>query len=247
MTLAPEFDASLRWLFCPTHPDDELACAGTIRRLTRAGAEVWMCWTHSNPVREAEARHAASLLGVLPHRLIFLGATDGAVCDEMPMLLPRFQEVIRQVSPDRVVCGAFEQGHLDHDATHVLARRCFAGPVLEFPLYHTYRQRVQRVNRFPQADGVIKVPLTKEERRFKMRLARCYPSQNVYALIVLYAALHQTRRPGHPIGASERFRVASHQDFRRPNHPVAVARRIQASPKWHRWLQALDAFEEATP
>ena len=49
----------------------------------------------------------------------------------MPGLLSSFRAMMARVKPDRVVCGAFEQGHLDHDATHWLVTHSFDGPVFE--------------------------------------------------------------------------------------------------------------------
>lgn len=239
MTLDPK----LRWLFCPTHPDDELAAAITIRRLTAQGADVWISWTHSNPVREAEGRRAAKLLGIPDDHLIFFGATDGKVCDEMPELRSRFKAMIDLIQPDVVVCGAFEQGHLDHDATHVLLRTTFRGTVYEFPLYHTYRTRLQKVNRFSNPKGEACVHLSKEERAFKTQMARGYPSQNVFQLIVAYAIIHRAKNPRSSIVSTERFRPATHTDFRTPNHPAVIARKVQKTPQWKRWQGAMDRFE----
>ena len=45
------FDADIgeRWLFCMTHPDDEISICAWIRRLTDAGVDVFLSWTHSTP------------------------------------------------------------------------------------------------------------------------------------------------------------------------------------------------------
>ena len=61
-----------------THPDDEMSICAWIRRLTQNGNEVHISWTHSNAVREAEARAVAVLLGVPDRNLHFFGASDGS-------------------------------------------------------------------------------------------------------------------------------------------------------------------------
>ncbi|MEA2552601.1 MAG: hypothetical protein QOJ65_777, partial [Fimbriimonadaceae bacterium] len=143
----------LRWLFCMTHPDDEISICAWIRHLTQQGNEVHISWTHSNPTREAEARAVSLLLGVPNKHLHFLHSTDGRIPEEMPILLRKFQNLMDEVRPDRVCCGAFEQGHLDHDATNFLVRHSFHGPIFEIPFYHTYLTRFQRLNRFAHPAG----------------------------------------------------------------------------------------------
>ena len=141
-------DPTLRWLFCMTHPDDEISICAWIRRLAAAGAHVSMCWTHTAPHRESEARAVADLLGVPAQNLTFLGAPDGTVCNHLAELLPLMRTAVAKARPDRVVCGAFEQGHLDHDSTNWLVHRAWNGLVLEVPFYHSYHTRLQTMNCF---------------------------------------------------------------------------------------------------
>ena len=110
-----------------THPDDEISICAWIKRLAQNGNPVYLNWTHSNPIREAEAIEVAGKLGVPKANLSFMGATDGNIRFEMAELLPKFQDLLDRVRPDRVACGAFEQGHLDHDATNWLVNRAFHG------------------------------------------------------------------------------------------------------------------------
>ncbi|RYG23027.1 hypothetical protein EON82_15325 [bacterium] len=237
-------DPSIRWLFCMTHPDDELSIATWIRRCVQAGCEVWMSWTHATPARQREARAVAHMLGVRPDRIFFHGGTDGSVCDEMGELLPSFRSMIEKVDPDRVVCGAFEQGHLDHDATHWLVTHSFDGPVFEAPFYHIYTSRVQTINRFSDTKGQTTIRLTKAERRFKRALARQYPSQNIWSVLLWYEIVHQgARLRPFRLAFSERLRLAKVEDYRRPAHPPRIASRVRRSSKWRRWRRALRRAE----
>jgi LmbE family N-acetylglucosaminyl deacetylase len=228
-----------RVLFVFTHPDDELTLSAFISRLVRAGVDVEMCWIHSTPAREAESRKAMSTLGLDQSHLTFLGAEDGAVVDAISAVRPLLQEKVEQVRPTRVVTNAFEQGHLDHDATNLLVNLCFDGPVYEVPLYHTYMSACPRLAHFSIPDGEQVIELTPVERKTKKRLVRMYPSQTVRRNVMLYQLAHtlSLRRP--PLYLKERLRLQTHKDFLSPNHPPALAKRIAASAKWRRWVKAV--------
>lgn len=244
------FDASptIRWLFCLTHPDDELSIAIWIHRCVQTGAEVWLSWTHATETRKKEARAVAHMLGVRPDRLFFHKGTDGSVCDEMAALLPSFEAMMAHVRPDRVVCGAFEQGHLDHDATHWLVTHSFAGPVFEAPFYHAYMTRVQTINRFSDPRGQQTIRLTRDERRFKRALARQYPSQNIWSVLLWYELVHQgARLRPFRLAFSERLRPWSGAAYALPAHPPKLARKVRRSAKWRRWIRALRRAESEHP
>ncbi len=232
-------DPTLTWLFCMTHPDDEISICAWIHRLVRAGNPVYLSWTHSNPRRESEARGVARILGVPDDRLTFFHATDGLVCEEITQLLPRFQELMDKVKPDRVCCGAFEQGHLDHDATNFLINKTFSGPVLEIPFYHTYLTRQQRMNRFSDPRGEEVLHLDLDDQRLKKRVARQYPSQNIWHVLLLYEAWQTVRFKPITLAKSERMRFQTHRHFTKPNHPPILSRRIKASTSWKRWRKAM--------
>lgn len=237
-------DPSIRWLFCLTHPDDELSIAVWIRRCVQAGCEVWMSWTHATETRKKEARAVAHMLGVRADRLFFHGGTDGSVCDEMAALLPSFRRMMERVQPDRVVCGAFEQGHLDHDSTHWLVAHSFDGPVFEAPFYHVYTGPIQTMNRFSDPKGQETIRPTKDERRLKRALARQYPSQNIWSVLLWYELLHQgARLRPFRLTFSERLRLVEGVDYARPAHALRLARRVRKSAKWRRWRRALRRAE----
>ncbi len=234
-------DPARRWLFCLTHPDDEISICAWIRRLTKNGNEVFMSWTHSNDVREREGRAAALVLGVPQRNLYFFGAQDGQACDHIPQLLPEFEKMMLAVRPDRVACGAFEQGHIDHDTTNFLVNHSFDGPVLEIPFYHTYLTRFQTLNRFSQGRGQEIIELDRDERRLKTMVARQYPSQNIWSVLLWYEIWQRARLRPIELTRTERMRVQTHHAFDRPSHPAPLARRVQRSPHWHRWVRALAA------
>jgi len=232
-------DPNLRWLFCMTHPDDEISICAWIRRLVRNGNEVYISWTHSNPIREREARAVALLLGVSQRNLFFHQATDASACDEIPLLLPRFRAMMDEVKPDRVACGAFEQGHIDHDTTNFLVNQTFDGPILEIPFYHTYLSRLQTLNRFSDPRSQEVLPLEMDERRMKTTIARQYPSQNIWSVLLWYEVWQKARLRPMQLTRTERMRFQTHTNFMRPNHPPRLRRRVGRCSTWRRWRAAL--------
>ena len=98
------------------HPDDaEFGCAGSVARWVREGAQVayviatngdkgsgdrTMTAERLTPIREAEQRKAAEVLGVEP--VIFLGYRDGEL-EDAPSLRRDVVRAIRRLRPQRVV------------------------------------------------------------------------------------------------------------------------------------------------
>lgn len=235
-------DPRIRWLFCLTHPDDELFIAGWIRQCVLNGCEVFLSWTHDTPIRQREAKAAATAFGVPWDRLFFHGGTDGSVCDEIPHLLPSIQSMVEQVKPDRIVCGAFEQGHLDHDATNYMVNQVFAGPICEVPFYHAYLSSIQTMTRFSDSAGQEVFHLNREARAFKRRLYRQYPSQNIYSVLWAYRAMRLlTLRPCDTL-SPEHMRWMTHQDFLIPNHPEPLRSKVEQSERWQRWVRAMNVL-----
>lgn len=228
-----------------THPDDELSICCWIKRLTDAGVEVWLSWTHSTPEREEEALEGARRLGIPRERLRFHRAADGKVAWEMTRLLTHFRAMIREIRPDRLVCGAFEQGHPDHDATNVLVNRSFDGPVLETPFYHTYGHVIQTINRFSDPERAEILELSEAEFRFKQALSRAYPSQRIGDLLVWFELWDRLTGQGGQLGHFESLRLQTHRDFHTPQAPGEMQPRVLRSRKWREWVAALEAFEES--
>lgn len=235
-----ETNPELRWLFWFAHPDDEIGISAWMRFLVRNGNQVRAVWGHSSPIREAESRAAMAALGVVD--LSFHALGDGDLCDRMAEALPRFQKEIQDFQPDRVVTLAFEQGHLDHDATHVLVRRAFRGPLLEYPMYHPYGVGLLTVNRFSDPTRAERRELDPLERQIKLAIANSYPSQNIGRTLALYDAYRKIRG-WDSLTSREWLRVAATNEFNAPNHPASTAARIKRTKEWRRWQDAICAFE----
>lgn len=228
-----------RWLFGMTHPDDELSICAWMKRLVDSGAEVHVSWTHSIPEREGEGRRVMKILGVPQENLHFFHGTDGSVCDEIPQLIPQFQKLIGEIEPQFVACGAFEQGHLDHDATNYILNHTFKGTLLEIPFYHSYITRLQTFSRFTLPEGEERLTLTPEEQQLKIQVAKMYPSQNIWSLLVAFEMLQRASASRHRLLHWERMRPQIHTDYLAPNHPPKLANRIRRTKKWKRWEAAM--------
>jgi LmbE family N-acetylglucosaminyl deacetylase len=140
-----------RVLFVFAHQDDEIAAAAQILKATRAGAEVHCVYLTDGgapAVRDAESLRALTHLGVSPNRIAFLGSAagiaDGRLVDELARAYESLERHLAQLSFDAVFCMAWEGGHHDHDAAHLVALAFAASRALldrcwEMPLYHGYR------------------------------------------------------------------------------------------------------------
>src|SRR5438067_13459809 len=98
------FDTSVkRWLFAFTHPDDEISIIALMKRLVDSGAEVWVGWSVTNAIREAEAVSVMQSLGVESDRLFFFGMPDKCACEYLDELSEKCIEAIRRAEPERIV------------------------------------------------------------------------------------------------------------------------------------------------
>ena len=165
----------------------------------------------------------------------------------MVSLLPSFRTMFQIVKPDRVVAGAFEQGHLDHDATNLLVNRTFDGLILETPLYHAYCRAIPTMNRFASPEGEELLELLPHEVTLKRRVAQSYPSQAIWSNLVWYGMLQRIKGDREPIGSIERLRLQTHSDYRTPNLPPALTAQVLKTNRWKRWIEAVERLEAVDP
>jgi LmbE family N-acetylglucosaminyl deacetylase len=227
-----------------THPDDEISVCATMRRLVQHGHDVRISWTHSPEFRLKEGISGAALIGVSLDNLYHHNSTDGSTCEELADLLPSFRAMMAHAKPDFVVCGAFEQGHLDHDATNWLVNQTFGGTVLEVPFYHTYiRPQIQRINQFSDPAGQEVIELDKAEQRFKLDFAKQFRSQNIWQVLLTFEIISALLLQPARLRTREIFRRQTHRDFRTPNHPERLLQKVEHTPQWQRWVAALARAE----
>jgi LmbE family N-acetylglucosaminyl deacetylase len=192
-------------LFVFAHQDDEIAAAARIALLVRGGATISCVFLTNgegrgarSAQRDQESRDVLARLGVEPGRAHFPGSEEGIPDGALVEHLDRALAVLEARIPDtvdEVWTLAWEGGHQDHDAVHLVAlafanRRGIA--MYEVPLYHGHRRhgplfqtlaplRVGRPwsgRRIPIAEGLR-----------LLLLSRFYRSQRRTWLALLPAAL----------------------------------------------------------
>jgi hypothetical protein len=114
---------------------------------------------------------------------------------------------------------------------------------LEIPFYHTYCTRTQRLNRFADPNGEEVLHLKPGEVQFKRHIARQFPSQNIWSVLLWYEAWQVARIKPVELAKSERMRLQTCRDFKTPNLPARLRAKVLASPSWSRWLKAVDNAE----
>jgi N-acetylglucosamine malate deacetylase 1 len=172
-------------LFVFAHQDDEIAGATRMLRARRDGDHVQCAYLTDGAfrvpasVRNEESRRALARLGVTD--VLFGTSPDGNLPEHVHEALAFLESQIERV--DEVYTLAWEGGHQDHDAAHLVAL-AFAQrrdiPCHEMPLYNGYRTphsyfRVMRplgdgwtTRRVSLADGlrvVALLPLYRSQRK----------------------------------------------------------------------------------
>ncbi len=173
--------------FVFAHQDDEVALVSRIRwELARGSRITCVCLTDGAAAvpaatRDAESRRVLARLGVDDFRVAPAAEriADGALPENMEQALRFVEDTVAEV--DEVVTLAWEGGHQDHDAAHLVAA-VFAErrgvPCLEMPLYNGFETSFSmfRVNA-PVGDGWLERRLTRREYFGNVLLSRFYPSQ----------------------------------------------------------------------
>ena len=139
-------------LFVFAHQDDEIATATRILHLLRTG------WTVScvfltdgegrnakSALRDEESRKVLARLGVDLNRVHFPGSRervpDGRLFEHLDRALALLEGAAPE-TPDEVWTIAYEGGHQDHDAAHLISVAYASArgvPCFEMPLYHGYK------------------------------------------------------------------------------------------------------------
>jgi LmbE family N-acetylglucosaminyl deacetylase len=228
-----------RRLYLFPHPDDELAVLGDWRRHRFDGHPSAAIWLHSTPAREAESRAALALCGLSDVPARFWDGPDAGLHDRIAELTEAVRNVICDFRPDVVYAPAFDHGHVDHDTTRLVAQLAWTGPIVEYPLYFAYDQRVQTLYRFADPRGEQCLVLSQEERALKTAAARCYPSQTIWRILFWYSLIHgMLLRPRH-LGHTERYRPGLLIDPSRPSISGPRGTRIAQTRRWQRWVAAV--------
>ncbi len=234
------------------HQDDELVISPRIARDVAAGHRIHCVFLTdgaghgADPARrEAESRRALASLGVDPAGVFFpgveLGLPDGRLPEHLGTALRALEETVGHLPIRRIYTLAYEGGHQDHDAVHLLAlafarARGLLRRTWQAPIYHGHRRpgmlfRVAAPLR--RGRGVLHRRLGLAEGVRHTLFVRHYPSQwrTWAALLPGLAWARAVRR----------------HEWLLPVDPTAVLARPHAGPLLYERLFGFDyeAFREA--
>ncbi len=146
-----------RVVFVFAHQDDEYAAAPWIELEQRSGAEAFCVYLTdgarnvSPEIRNAESIAALSELGVAKERIAFLGEAAGIHDGDLARNSTGASQVLEAwlgsvPNVQRVYTLAWEGGHPDHDAAHLVTllaamRRGIANDSWSFSLYNAFGSR----------------------------------------------------------------------------------------------------------
>jgi LmbE family N-acetylglucosaminyl deacetylase len=192
----PVVEAALRnVVFLFAHQDDEVPLSTRIAREVAGGSAVHCIYltdggARSRPeVRDRESQRALERLGIAAERISFLGSRhgirDGELVGRLPEALELVESETRALRIRRLYCLAFEGGHQDHDASHLLAAALAARRGL---LRRTWQHAVYTGRGAPGRLFRVLHPLPRRTRTLTRRLpaplawrhawlVRHYPSQ----------------------------------------------------------------------
>lgn len=172
------------------HQDDEYGVAARIARERRAGRRVICAYLTNGAasvpsvVRDAESRDVLVQIGVDENDILFLGShndiPDGSLVEHLEAAFHLLDRALHEHEVGEVITLAWEGGHQDHDATHLVALALAQKrgvPCHEYPLYRGNRYgRLFRVLS-PIRDGGARTRLGFREAFRASMLAWRYRSQ----------------------------------------------------------------------
>jgi len=149
-------EGRLATAFLLAHQDDELGCLPEIDRVLHTGGRALCIFLTDGAGqgsdtgrRNGESLRALSRLGVPPADILFLGTSlriaDGTLIDHLHEVDCALAPILAGAAPvSRIVVHAWEGGHQDHDAAHLLGvgaatRLGILGASRQFPLYRAAR------------------------------------------------------------------------------------------------------------
>jgi LmbE family N-acetylglucosaminyl deacetylase len=119
-------------LFIFAHQDDESGCFYEIHRLVNRGDTVWVVYLTSgtfdgslSSIRNAESIAVLGEIGVPEENIFFLGTRetipDGRLCKNLEVALQSLINLTKEMGvPSKLYFHAWEGGHQDHDAVHLV-------------------------------------------------------------------------------------------------------------------------------
>jgi len=146
-------------LFIFAHQDDEFACFALLEQCIRESEEYMVIYLTKGTmgaispiIRNNESILVLNKIGVRRDNIHFLGETldidDGSLPSELGKAYDGLVSLINRYSrPSSIITLAWESGHQDHDATHILAvvlaqKFNILPSSIQFPLYRSSGKKI---------------------------------------------------------------------------------------------------------
>ncbi|MEN9846130.1 MAG: hypothetical protein RIS36_1277 [Pseudomonadota bacterium] len=214
-------------VFLFAHYDDEFFVLPRLQRESAMGHRTICVYTtdgaaygESSARRRAESQSVLNPCGVENADILTLGERlgirDGTSFRHLASLWKELSTLLSDVHISRVYAPAWEGGHADHDAAHLLAMavaKSKAAPVFEFSLYHSHNRRgplYRCMTLIPLEGSVTNDDVTLGEALSWMWKARCYPTQRRAFLGLLPFCLPQIL-----LRRSLPLRLVGYRDYRK--------------------------------
>jgi LmbE family N-acetylglucosaminyl deacetylase len=187
--------------FLFAHQDDEVAVFSCVEQAIRRGNRVLCIFLTNGSLRrdesarrdaarrDAESRRVLTRLGVEPADTFFVGSMrgipGGTLVNHLNEGLAAISEILDPLPTIRVLyMHAWEGGHQDHDAVHLIGATYAAKTGLldigqQFPFYRAATKLLWVAVFSPLAENgpIIAEPICWHARLRYLRLSLCYPSQ----------------------------------------------------------------------
>lgn len=177
-------------LFVFAHQDDEVAAASRIAFEIGRGTEVFCVFLTDGgapQIRNEESIAALAQLGLPRSHVLFPGSEIAIPDGQLPLHLDKALEYLERAAAEipvsAVYCLAWEGGHQDHDASHLVAvafgrRRELLDHCFEIPMYRgAYGPFFRVLSPWRRKEGWVTRRISMGEGLFFSRLAFRYRSQ----------------------------------------------------------------------
>lgn len=242
------------------HNDDEFFVAPLLRRETAAGGRVLVAYLTYGSVygadstlRITESRRVLEKMGIRPEDVLLTGLDagifDGELTGKVEPALKSVTAAVQNVAIDRILVPAWEGGHPDHDAAHLvgvaLARgRRPGGGLYEYPTYNGrgLPWHFGRVMEFPDGGAdVQRSRISLREGWWAIKCGLSYRSQRRTFVWILPGAMNKyllARR-------SLLRRVPADRDYRQPPHAGKLFYERRSSLTFPQFAESLQPFMAA--
>lgn len=251
------------------HPDDEFFILPAIRRMREANENVLVVYLTDgsgygvNPLdRLQESTKVLASWGVVPSQIASVGVESGIPDLKLHTKLSEVYQQVRKIigkrTVRRIITHAWEAGHPDHDAAHLIGFRIakeqnVEGGLYEFSAYHTWNRRYPfvRCMKLIPAETVDEylphvAPRSLKEALEWAAASMRYPSQRRTFLGLLPFSL-----PPILLRRTLRLRLAPERNYLEPPYQGQLLSEVRFKVTFSEFVSAIFPFlldqEEVTP